>query len=273
MPHPDYLSQRFNLWFLLLFGVFVFILYQVMQVPFVFQFTGVESYEPRSGFWIALGILIAGLAGVVLPLLALPWGYRIPIRAQYMIAPPRLGAALAVIAATLSIIPILEIITVQISRILPPSESYLLFLERMRSTDGMGSICLFISLALVVPFAEELLFRGFLQRLLSGWMGGPGAIVLVALLFGVVHPPYSIPGVILLGLFFGCLVYFLGNLLYPVIGHATWNLANLAVLKMSPASVQLPPESPFSAHPWAWGAASVLLFVFFTRLWLRDRLA
>lgn len=55
------------------------------------------------------------------------------------------------------------------------------------SPTGIEAVVIFVILSLVVPFAEELLFRGFLFRALRGKLNFVWTALIVSALFGVVH--------------------------------------------------------------------------------------
>ena len=86
----------------------------------------------------------------------------------------------------------------------------------------MSYVLVFISLAIITPIQEEVMFRGVLQKFLSEkwriWLG----LLLSATIFGVLHPEYIFSG-ITMGLVFG-IVYYRTRSLWPaIILHALWN--------------------------------------------------
>lgn len=83
---------------------------------------------------------------------------------------------------------------------------------------------LVFSVVIIVPVAEELLFRGFLLRYFGSFLRPGLAITLVATLFALYHfQPPGIPNRLLGGLVAGGLVY-LSKSLYPaIIFHMTIN--------------------------------------------------
>lgn len=89
-------------------------------------------------------------------------------------------------------------------------------------------VALFIGIS--PAFAEEVVFRGFLLRLLDKALGSIPAIVITSLLFGLVHagnPHVSLLQSVLLGISAGLLLgscYYLTRRLWLAIGlHLTWN--------------------------------------------------
>jgi membrane protease YdiL (CAAX protease family) len=274
MLQPDRLGARLGPWFPLAVTGLCFVLYQVIQWPFY----------ARGPWWIAVGTSLAAGAGVVLPLFALTRRLGIPFRAQFQLERPALVTSLAVAAATLSLVPPLGILTAAMARRFPPEAAYLKWVGMLRPESPLAWLAVAFALGAAGPLAEELIFRGLLQRqiqrftLRQPWtlrlgLGRSGlAVLLTALLFGSVHPFHSIPGAAILGLFFGALALLLGNLSYPLIAHAVWNLANLAMLQQSHGDLEQLIQSPFSQSSPLWLLVSLMLFVFFSRLWLQARI-
>lgn len=87
-----------------------------------------------------------------------------------------------------------------------------------------------ISVALVAPILEELLFRGAIQGILLHFFNRPWmAIAIASLLFGVIHGnPIQIFYATCLGAGFGWIYYRTGSLLPAIVGHIINN--SLAVI-------------------------------------------
>lgn len=259
MIHPDRLGARVNNWALLGLAGLCFLLYELFPIPFI-------RSDPAL---VALSIIAGCLIGIVLPFFLITRRLGIPFRSQFQLHLPSPWPALAVVGATLSLAPLLDLITWRMSLRFPPNPAYLEFVDKFRPDDPLRFTLVAIALALMVPLAEEMLFRGVLQRVLLRQSGPALAIILTACLFAAVHPLYSLPGVLLLGLFFGVMAYLLGNLIYPIIAHAVWNLLNLLVLKNAPDDLTV--ATPFREHALIWCLLSLMLFVFFSRFWLRAK--
>lgn len=85
----------------------------------------------------------------------------------------------------------------------------------------------------VAVLAEELLFRGLLQRYLVGWLGAWAGIGLTTLLFAAVHLPFSplfalVAGVA--GLGYGLIFHFSGRISLAIALHGAVNLLHLLLL-------------------------------------------
>ena len=87
-----------------------------------------------------------------------------------------------------------------------------------------------LSLAILAPLLEEVLFRGAIQGMLMRFFGRPWpAIIVAALVFGVFHMnPVQIVYATLLGIILGWIYYRTGSLLSVIVGHVLNN--SLAVV-------------------------------------------
>ncbi len=82
---------------------------------------------------------------------------------------------------------------------------------------------------LIVPFLEELLFRGFLQAALAARVGAAPAVVITALVFGSLHGAAAAGPVFALALLLGWLQVRTGRLAAPFVAHGLHNAATLAM--------------------------------------------
>lgn len=88
-----------------------------------------------------------------------------------------------------------------------------------------------VVVAIVPAFAEEILFRGLVQRNFELGLKGMGGVVLTGVVFGFYHfNPFSFVPLAVLGIFFGYIVYRSGSIMNSIAGHFFNNvLAILAV--------------------------------------------
>ena len=104
-----------------------------------------------------------------------------------------------------------------------------------------AALLIVLGVAVLVPIAEEVAFRGYLFPALTRWRGPWTAAVLAALLFGAAHvlayPPEVLPALTFFG-FGACLLYWLTGSLLPCIGlHALNNGIVIAVTAHLPPAV------------------------------------
>jgi hypothetical protein len=89
---------------------------------------------------------------------------------------------------------------------------------------------LWIGVAVVTPFAEEVFFRGILQTaLLHVLRARWAAIVGAGVFFGIAHgsQPQVVPALVLFGVILGVLYLRTGTLLAPIVAHALFNAKTL----------------------------------------------
>jgi membrane protease YdiL (CAAX protease family) len=87
---------------------------------------------------------------------------------------------------------------------------------------------------LLIPVAEELLFRGVLYPSLKRPFGRRWALWLSAILFGAVHVNLmTFLPLTLFGLILAWLYERTGNLLAPIVAHSLFNLANLFLMAVA----------------------------------------
>lgn len=110
---------------------------------------------------------------------------------------------------------------------------------RDAARDPQTAPVLVFSAVVVAPVFEELFFRGMVFPALAKRVGLWGAIVLSAVLFGIVHLNQAesmLGGVLLLvrlvplGMLFAWLYHWRGTLVVPIIVHSVFNAASVALL-------------------------------------------
>lgn len=140
------------------------------------------------------------------------------------------------------------------------------FLAMSRTPFGI------LSIALLAPILEELLFRGAIQSQLQASGMRPWTAILVSsLIFGVVHMnPAQIPFAFLLGMMFGWLYYRTGSLLPGIIGHVLNNsVATANMLLYGDVTIEEQMQNPMEM--WLWAVAATVV-CFFAAIWLNRNL-
>ena len=109
-----------------------------------------------------------------------------------------------------------------------PTLRYLAEPSLVRSTPR--SITVIAMACLIVPLAEEILFRGYVQEMLKRFMPTTTAVVVAAVLFGLAHDvEYAVP-IGFLGLLFGVLKERCGCLAVSVFAHALHNTITVVLV-------------------------------------------
>lgn len=96
--------------------------------------------------------------------------------------------------------------------------------------------------AVVPAFAEEVLFRGVLQRSLESVYPVRRAIVITAILFGILHfNPLSLVPLILIGAYLGFLAYYTQSLALPIVAHFLSNAIAIVALYAPGQGLEMSP--------------------------------
>jgi uncharacterized protein len=91
-----------------------------------------------------------------------------------------------------------------------------------------NTILLFVTIAVIAPLVEELLFRGLLQKSLSHKLPIWAAIAISALVFGAMHGDfYAMPPLVIMGVVFGVIYHLTGSLRVNIALHMINNAAAL----------------------------------------------
>lgn len=91
-------------------------------------------------------------------------------------------------------------------------------------TQMMGTVTGFLAIVIVGPIMEELLFRGWIMRVLLEKTTPTKAIVYSALIFGIIHMnPVQIMYASLIGLVLGWMYYKTGSLIPSIVMHIVAN--------------------------------------------------
>ncbi len=176
--------------------------------------------------WMAgpLGYLLHAAVGVTL----LCWAEGISFTDLWRrVAPGRMGRDLAWGAAFLSLAVLLVMVVALVSGwvVRPEPSPQRDLQELLRGLSGWGpNLVMFLTVAGLAPFFEELLFRGFLLPVLARRQPMAAALVGSALIFGAIHlQPAGLPILGTLGLVLGLAMRHTGSLRAPILVHACWN--------------------------------------------------
>jgi membrane protease YdiL (CAAX protease family) len=199
-----------------------------------------------------LSLSLPGVVAFVLPLFFLTKRFSLAFMEEYRLASPDTStAAIALLIAGSAILPV-DALSSVLERKWPPEAEYINFLLAIKPKGMLHFVGVAAGTVVIAPVGEELIFRGFIQRIFQRNMRGTLAVVLASIIFGLAHFSMAIlPGVTFLGLVFGYLFYRTKNLIYPVFTHALYNLVSLLRLHFtSEIEIQSAAAGPVSVG-WA----------------------
>ena len=130
--------------------------------------------------------------------------------------------------------------------------------------------------AVIPAFAEEILFRGLMQRSLEEVWSPLRAIAVTGVVFGLIHfnPVATVP-LILLGMYFGVLAWYTRSLALPIAVHFCYNAVSITALNIA-ARQQAATTGVDQAPLWQGAVMTVvgllLLALLLRRLFLTRRL-
>lgn len=244
-PPDTGLFGRVNNYVLLIYAVACFFMYT--SVAGLLYLRGNE----------ALSLSLPGIVAFLVPLYILTRRFTLGFSREFLIEAPDLPTTLlAVVAAACAILPA-DMLTTLLEQRRPPDENYIKFLIAIKP-KGLWSLLLVGAGTVVIgPFTEELVFRGFVQRIFHRNMEGWLAVILASIVFGLAHfSPTLLPGAAFAGLVFGYFFWRTGNLVYPIVGHAVYNLSSL--LRLVGASEADLRAAEYALPPVLWTAVSLL---------------
>ncbi|MEE8341704.1 MAG: type II CAAX endopeptidase family protein [Candidatus Neomarinimicrobiota bacterium] len=150
---------------------------------------------------------------------------RLSIRERLRINNISLGTLLSIIIISIGFIIIVD----ELDRIV-----YILFgqpeflreiAEQLRITSINNGVLIILTTVVVAPFVEEMLFRGYLQKVLEeSWGDITKAILVTSMFFALVHlNPYWIIQIYLLGMVLGYLAWRTNSIIPGIILHGLNN--------------------------------------------------
>jgi len=226
--------QVMVLWFVAFFGI------SLVVVPLTVKLLGLNpaAFSARTQTFVALfnymGLVVAGLSILDLclqPYLSHPWRwFRISWQGSWF----WWG-----LAGYLAALPLVIVISLVNQRLLGDQGGANPLLEViLQSRDGITVTVLFLMVAVLAPFFEETLFRGFLLPSLARYLPTWGAIAASSLLFAVAHLNLSdILPLTALGMVLGFVYLRSQNLLASMMLHSIWNSGSfLGLLILSSGS-------------------------------------
>jgi len=227
-----------------LFSQFVFGFLSIMWVAMTGDDLGVGQADIMAGLEdptiIALptiwSVLISNLFVMAMLWLYLRRGDRLRHMGWYNWSrhgwQPTLGVAVACIAGALAFNFIYA------EYLFPDLEMQALMKDMIASIPKtvQNQILLFMTIAVVAPLVEEVVFRGMLQKAFAGWMPSWAAILVAAFIFAVIHmQPEAIGPLMALGAAFGIIYHYTGSLRLTILLHVVNNAAALILQPLEDA--------------------------------------
>jgi membrane protease YdiL (CAAX protease family) len=212
--------------------------------------------------WYRLGIGVAPLLAMILPLYLLLRRVGPGLSRQLRLVAPHTPKVGYVVFATLATVVIVDQIYLINQQFNPVPVEYIESLNDLRPADAWNFALIFVGLCVLVPIAEELVFRGMIQQIFSRNTGPVVGFLLAGLVFGAIHlNAHLLISICFFGIFLSFVYYATGNLAYTIISHALFNTVALLQLTLTGSAEDA--DLPFYLRDVRIFVVCAVLLVFF----------
>jgi len=120
-----------------------------------------------------------------------------------------------------------------------------------------------LMIVIIPALGEEFFFRGVLQKIFHQWFKNPHmAVLFVAIIFSAFHMQfYGFFPRFVLGVLFGYLFLWSGNIWYPIVAHMINNFLPVTIAYLSGNNTEPSQLDTLGTGPeaWAWAVPSIIL--------------
>ncbi len=228
------------------------LIFLLLSGNFFFQ---IQVYLLGAG--LVLPVLAGQMLGVFIPLLIIfrrnGWD---PVRDLKLGPVPWPMMIVPALLAVAALVPTSLLVELSM-RLFPGDPERIAMFQEALPRSPLGILLTVITVVLVGPLSEEIVFRGLLHRLASGYWGPLQAGLLSSLVFALVHAePWLLLGLVGVGAALAFLFEASGSLLVCFIFHAGHNALALTLMYLSD-EIRTEPQ-PIEAMDWVWLGISLL---------------
>jgi len=178
-----------------------------------------------------IGIGVSAIFGILLPVFLLMRKFPTGVRHQIRLARPRTHRLILVIVATAAAVVLIDQIYVFSQRLSPVPADYADAIRDLKPGSPLELAITFAGLCVLVPVAEEVVFRGMIQQIFVRNMGPWIGVALAAGVFGAAHlNAHLLLSITAFGLFLSFVFNATRNLTYTIVAHALFNVTALVQL-------------------------------------------
>ena len=172
---------------------------------------------------------------IIVPSLVFVWRFKVPFLRVFRLNRINGPIFIYTIIISLAVFVISDALDRFVGNLFPMPVEWLEAMKALVRIDTpLQALLLFVSAVLIAGFAEEMLFRGMLQRTLEIYREPAIAIVLSSVFFAVAHfNPWTALQITFLGLALGYLTWKSDSILPGVFLHATNNLLSIVLMNTS----------------------------------------
>ena len=208
-----------------------------------------------------VGIGVSSLLGIIVPIILLTRKFPRGFVGQVRLSKARVHRLILVVVAAAAAVVLVDQIYIINQHFSPVPEEYAEQIRELKPEGAFQFVVTLVGLCLLVPVAEEMVFRGMIQRIFTRNMGPLAGVLLAGAIFGAVHlNAHLLISITAFGWFLGFLFEATGNLVYPMVAHAIFNGVALAQL-VTDESVERGNLPLYLQDVWIV-VASLVIFVF-----------
>ncbi len=149
-------------------------------------------------------------------------------------------------------------------RITEPDPSWIEYMTENMPSNAVELILALITVSIIAPLAEEIIFRGLLHRLLKRTWGIPHAFAISSLVFAIIHfQPWFLLGLVGVGLLLAFVYEATGSVLAAVVCHMVYNAFSL--IQMANQEGPLTVDAPIEGKLILWAVASLVVMAIIGR--------
>ncbi|MFT5232492.1 MAG: membrane protease YdiL (CAAX protease family) [Candidatus Krumholzibacteriia bacterium] len=205
-------------------------------------------------------VLMGTIGGVILPLGWLAQRNHFPYRTDYSLTTPKpVTALLSGLVALAALVPTSLLAQWSMS-LHPPDPEWASFMAENMPSGAVETGLAILTVVILAPLAEELIFRGFIHRLASRKWGPLAATVISALIFGLIHgEPWYLFGLVGIGIVLALVYETTGSVLACWITHMVHNAVSLGMMLAN--SQPTSEVAPVTITDGLIGAVSLMVLV------------
>jgi len=150
--------------------------------------------------------------------------HRTPVLSTLRVGRLPLTQLLWLTLLTLCLLPAVEVLSQINTRFVPVPESFEQFLDELQPVGSLGWAKAILTLVILAPLGEEILFRGLMQQAARSAIGARPSALGVGLLFALAHgEPWYLLALVLVGLTLAFVFERTGSLTACMYVHALYN--------------------------------------------------
>ncbi len=208
-----------------IFSIVIISVFAAFLVGGFVGYWGKTALPEEHHRWFETLSLFLGQGLMILPIYYFLSTKKFEVKKALRLNPVSKNVAYASFPIALGVIILVDEFDRLISIVIPPPESLLQMSTQLKFDGTFAAFLLWVTIIIIAPIGEELVFRGFLQRSLERiWKDVTKAVLITSMVFAMVHlNPFWIIQIYVLGVVLGYLSWRTKSVLPGIIVHGLNN--------------------------------------------------